>query len=166
MESCASVASRARSAIKPRVPLRGLRWLVPALGLALVFRHWVWMPVLLVGASMEPTLRNGQWAGVNKLAYRFRAPQRGDIVLVNTGSELTAKRILGLPREELALRGGALYVNGQPLTEPYVRRPSGDNIAAGQLGTNRFLVIGDNRQDTTVAVVKRERIVGPLIFWR
>jgi signal peptidase I len=88
------------------VAIGRLRWLVLALGLALAVRHWVWPPIVLTGESMVPTLHNLQIAGVNKLAYRFRPPCRGDVVLVNTGRELTAKRILGLPGEEIAMLDG------------------------------------------------------------
>lgn len=146
--------------------MRGLRWLVLALGLALAIRQWVWMPIFLTGMSMAPTVHNLQFAGVSKLAYRFRTPCRGDIVIVNTGCELTAKRILGLPGEEIAMRDGAFYVNGRPLAEPYVHFRGDASIAAGRLGPNTFVVAGDNRLITTIAVVNRERIVGRLVWWR
>jgi signal peptidase I len=136
--------------------------LLLGLGLALAVRQWVGTPTLLVGASMEPTFRSGRLAVVNKLAYHFRDPRRGDIVLVNTGRELHAKRIIGLPGEEVALQDGLFYVNGHLLAEPYVRFPGCDTIAAGRLGANRFLVVGDNRPESILAVVKRERIVGRL----
>ena len=145
--------------------MRRLRWLVPALGLVLAIRQWVWMPVVVVGESMMPTLRQGQFVGVNKVAYRFRPPHRGDIVLVRTRCALQAKRIVGLPGEEVSLRAGAVYVNERRLAEPYLSLRGGDTVAAGQLGTNRFLIAGDNRPESVVAVVNRDRIVGRLVWW-
>jgi signal peptidase I len=145
---------------------RSLHWLLLTLGLVLALRQWVWMPTLVIGESMKPALRHGQFAGVNKLSYHFRPPRRGDIVVVNTGRELNTKRILGLPGEEIAARAGVFYVNGRPLAEPYVRFRGNDTITAGRLGTNSFLVAGDNRTDSILAVVNRERIVGLLVFWR
>jgi signal peptidase I len=124
------------------------------------------MPLMVKGESMTPTLSQGQLVGVNKLAYCVRAPRRGEIVLVNTGRELHAKRILGLPGEEIALTNGVFYVNGWPLSEPYVQSRNSDSIGPGRLGPNRFLVAGDNRRESIVAVVNRERIVGPLVWWR
>jgi signal peptidase I len=135
------------------------------LGLVLAIRQWAWAPVVVIGGSMQPTLCSGQITVLSKLSYHFRPPRRGDIVLVDTGRELYAKRIIGLPGEDLALKAGVLYVNGRRLAEPYVQFPGDDSVAAGRLGTNRFLIAGDNRPDSTVAVVNRERIVGVLICW-
>jgi signal peptidase I len=124
-------------------------------------REWVWTPVLIRGESMLPTLRGGQLAGVNKLAYLFGPPRRGDIVDVWTGKDLMVKRIVGLPGEEVAVRDGTLYVNGSPLPEPYAIKKDW-NVAPGKLDVNSFLIMGDNRLDTVTAVVSRERIVGRL----
>ena len=141
-----------------------MRWLLPALGLALAFRHWVWAPVVVAGRSMEPTLHSGRLAGINKLAYRRYPPRRGDIVVVRTRGDLIIKRILGLPGEEVAIRDGVVYVNGQLLAEPYVRFAGNESIAAGRLGPNRFVAVGDYRVGSVIAVVSRERIVGRLMF--
>jgi signal peptidase I len=123
------------------------------------------MPVLISGESMVPTLRGGQLVGVNKLAYLFGPPPRGDIVEVWTGKDLMIKRIVGLPGEEVAVRDGMLYINGSPLREPYAINRHW-NVATGKLDVNSFLVVGDNRFQTIVAVVSRERIVGRLCLLR
>jgi signal peptidase I len=140
------------------------RWLLPALGLALAFRQWVWMPTIVAGRSMEPTLHSGHLAGINKLAYRRHSPRRGDTVVIRTGRDLIIKRILGLPGEEVAILDGVVYINGQPLAEPYVRSAGNGSIAPGRLGPNRFVAAGDYRTATVIAVVSRDRIVGRLMF--
>jgi signal peptidase I len=159
---------RAAGFHKPRfglTPQAVLLRLLPLLLLVLIIRQWVWMPVLIRGESMLPTLRGGQLAGVNKLAYLFRPPRRGDIVEVWTGKDLIVKRVVGLPGEEVAARGGTLYVNGSPLPEPYAIKRDW-NVAAGKLDFNSFLVVGDNRFQTVAALVGRERIVGRLSLLR
>ena len=143
-----------------------LRWLLPVLGLVLAIRQWVWMPILISGESMQPTLRGGQLAWVNKLAYRSRPPRRGDIVVVRTPRNWIVKRILGLPGEEIALRDGVCYIDGRPLAEPYVQFAGTDTTAPGRLGPNRYLVAGDYRAESAIAVVSRERVVGGLVCWR
>jgi signal peptidase I len=135
------------------------------LAAAWLLRHWVWMPVFIDGRSMEPTLRNAQFAGVNKLAYQFGSPQRGDVVAVWTGQDLVVKRIVGLPGEEVAARYGILYVNGRPLPERYVHLRGLSEIAPGKLGRDCFLIAGDNRSETFIAVVHRRRIAGRLVVW-
>ncbi len=54
---------------------------------------------------------------------------------------------------------------GRPLAEPYVRFNDSCNIAPGQLGANGFVVAGDNRRDTLIAVVNRQRILGRIVSW-
>jgi signal peptidase I len=139
---------------------RVLRRLLLAGVLALAVRHWVWKPLLVVGTSMQPTLPAGSIVGLNQLAYRFGLPQRGDIVALWTGRQLIVKRILGLPGEEILAADGVFYINGSPLAEPYVQLNDAANIAAGRLGANRFVVAGDNRRDTIIAVASLDRIVG------
>ena len=129
-----------------------------------LFRQAVWTPVIITGRSMLPTLRSGRLAGVNKLAYRFDAPRRGDVVAVWTGRELIVKRIVGLPGEEISAREGILYVNGARLAEPYVQLPHGWAIGAAKIEADSFVIAGDNRTETLVAVVHRSRIMGRLIF--
>jgi signal peptidase I len=143
-----------------------LRVVLLLLVLVLIVRRWVCCPILITGNSMLPTLRSGQLALLNKLAYRFRPPERGDIVSLWTGGELWTKRVLGLPGEEIEIRRGTIYVNGSPLREPYVRFNDSADIAPGKLGANRFVVAGDNRGPALIVVVSRERIVGRLMFVR
>jgi signal peptidase I len=149
--------------MRTAVSVRRLRWLSLALGLALAARQWVCMPELLTGESMRPTLHGGELVWVNKLAYRFGRPRRGEVVQVWTGRDVMVKRVLGLPGENIAMHDGIFYVNGAPLTEPYVQFKDESNIAPGLLGPDRFLVAGDNRSKTIIAVVNRDRIVGRVL---
>jgi signal peptidase I len=146
--------------MRTAISAQRLRWLLLALGLVLAARQWLWTPVLITGESMQPTLRGGQLVALNKLAYLFGRPQRGEVVGVWTGSGLMVKRVLGLPGETIALRDGMFYVNGAPVAEPYVQFHDVSTIAPGQLGPDRFVVAGDNRSKTIIAVVNRDRIVG------
>jgi signal peptidase I len=140
--------------------LRTLRRLLLLLALALLIRRWVWMPVLIVGDSMVPTLHGGKLAGVNKLVYLLRAPERGEVVELWTGKEFMIKRVLGLPGEEVMIRDGIVYVSGKALDEPYVRFQGHANVAPGRIGPGRFVVAGDNRLGTIIEVTSRERIIG------
>jgi signal peptidase I len=166
MEDRKLAGLRGQHAVRIGNPGRRLRWLLLALGLVLAVRQWVWMPTFITGESMQPTLRSGQLAGVNKLAYRFRPPRRGDIVLVYTGRDWIVKRIIGLPGEEVAVRDGVFYIDSRPLPEPYVQFAGTGTTSPGQLGPDRFVVTGDYRPESTIAVVRRDRIVGRLVFGR
>ena len=125
------------------------------------------------GYSMTPTLQNGEYILVNKLAYKTGEPQRGDIVVfvfpVNPQEDLI-KRVIGLPGETVSIHNGVVSVNGVPLTEPYIASPpayDGDWIVQdGQL-----IVLGDNRNDSRDShqwgLLPIENVIGRavLIYW-
>ena len=103
------------------------------------------------GSSMEPTLHNGQYLVVSKLAYWLRPPARGDIVVFHppTGvSDDYIKRIVGLPGEQVAVRDGEVFVEGVPLEESYVVR-RGSYSGTWELGTDEYFVLGDNRESSS-----------------
>jgi len=115
---------------------------------------------------MLPALRPGQIVGVNKLAYFRNLPKRGDLVLFSTGQELFIKRIVGLPGEKISVLKGIVCVDGRPLSESYPCSKDGRlTIGPGTIGRNQFVVMGDNRPESLIAVVNRERIVGRLVVW-
>jgi len=150
----------ARFGIRHPVVCQALVILLGALWLA---REWVAMPLQITGKSMVPTFQDGQMALVNKIAYLSTPPQRGDIVAVQTRQELMIKRIVGLPGEEIAIRDGVVYVAGAALNEPYVQLMDFGDVSRGRLGSAKYVVIGDNRSGTAIAVVRENRIVGKVI---
>ena len=139
-----------------------LRWLLLVLVLAWLLRRWVWMPTIILGDSMLPTLHQGHLAAVSKLAYWRRPPQRGDLVVIRTEKELIVKRIIALPGEEAAVTNGCVYLAGRQLPEPYVVFSEPSNIAPGRIPPDRFLVAGDNRRGGEFLLVMAHRIVGRL----
>jgi len=90
---------------------------IPALLIALAINFFVAQPTLVRGYSMEPTLHQEERLLVEKLSYRFHAPQRGDIVVLKVAQEPIplVKRVIGLPGETVEIRQGKVYVNGQHL---------------------------------------------------
>jgi signal peptidase I len=125
------------------------------------------------GFSMRPTLQDGEYILVNKLAYKTGEPARGDIIVfvfpVNPQEDLI-KRVIGLPGETVAVHNGGVSVNGVPLAEPYIASPpayDGDWIVPeGQL-----FVLGDNRNDSRDShqwqFLPIENVIGKavLIYW-
>src|SRR5580693_1521175 len=73
-------------------------------------------------ASMVPTLQIHDVLLVDKFEYRFHTPNRGDIVVFPPPVPTTddfIKRVVGRPGDELRVRGGTVYIDGKPLSEPY-----------------------------------------------
>ena len=76
--------------------------------------------------SMEPNFYEGQFVLVNKLAYKLGQPDRGDVVVFhnprNTNEDYI-KRIVGVPGDQVEIREGHAYINGQLLPEDYPHQP-------------------------------------------
>lgn len=131
---------------------------------------FVLAPIKVVGISMEPTFRNGKICVVNRLAYRARDPERGDVVAVKTTGEsvLYLKRIVGLPGETIRIGGGVIYIDEEPLEEPYVSENQKAWFMEGRtLDESSYFVIGDNRDTTfeghSFGIPPREKILGKVI---
>jgi signal peptidase I len=126
------------------------------------------------GRSMEPTLHDGQFLLVNKLAYRgFGEPQRGDVVVFEAWQQEKdfIKRVVGLPGDEIAIHDQLVYVNGSPLDEPYLDQDTVDTIGSITLGDGQYYVLGDNRGNSsdsrTYGPLPSEQIIGKawLTYW-
>ena len=120
---------------------------------------------------MVPTLQNGEFVLVNRLAYRMGAPQRGDIIVfhfpVDPTSQDLIKRVIGLPGDRIAVSNGIVSVNGQKLIEPYIAAaPIYDG--AWQIPANNLFVLGDNRNDSSDShswgMLPLNEIVGKAVF--
>lgn len=121
--------------------------------------------------SMEPTLHEGQYLIVSKIAYLLHSPNRGDIVVLDPpngqGSIPYIKRIIGLPNEHIQVRDGRVWVNGVALNEPYISGPPmyREDIT---LGGEEYLVLGDNRNNSSDShiwgTLPRDKIIGKTIF--
>lgn len=115
--------------------------------LLLVTFHFILLPARVTGKSMEPTYMDRSVTLINRYAYRWSRPKRGDIVAVKTTGEhnLFLKRVVGLPGETVEIRSGTVYINEEPLAEPYVRFSQQWNDPPKVVEPDKYLLIGDNR---------------------
>ena len=125
------------------------------------------------GLSMLPTLQDGEFVLVNRLAYRIGEPARGDIVVFRSTTNFDLdliKRIIGVPGDDVRVADGRVIVNGLALSEPYINaepRYSGDwGVPQGYL-----FVLGDNRNDSSDShawgLLPIQNVIGKaiLIYW-
>lgn len=124
------------------------------------------------GHSMETTLSDGDNLIVDKISYRFRDPERFEIIVFPFQYEehtYYIKRIIGLPGETVQVIDGYVYINGEVLDENYGLEVMDDpGIAAESitLGEDEYFVLGDNRnhssdsRDPSVGVLHRDDIMG------
>ena len=135
-------------------------------------------------SSMEPTLHgcagcNNDRVMANKFIYRFSEPERGQIVVfrsVEDEDTLLIKRVVGIAGDKIQLRGGTLYVNGEPQDEPNVHthpchRHMPRTCAFGPVTVPRghIFVMGDNRavsyDSRFFGTVPEDNVEGEA-FWR
>lgn len=103
------------------------------------------------GFSMEPTLRTNQYLLINKLSYMMSEPQRGDVVVLRFPQDPRRdfiKRIVGLPGEEVEVRGGVVFIDGRPLHEPYILARPAYPYSKKRVPPGSYFVLGDNRNNS------------------
>jgi signal peptidase I len=165
---------------KKSVAREYLESLVVAFILATFIRTFVVQAFKIPTGSMENNLLIGDHLLVNKVVYspslgRFedvgmgkRPIQRGHVVVFKYPDDANRdfiKRVIGLPGETIEIRAKRVYINGQPLDEPYVHflepplRPEdpeygirsdgqGDNYGPQTVPEGKLFVMGDNRDNS------------------
>ena len=130
---------------------------------------------LVEGPSMSPNLADSEFLIVNKLSYLTDDPRRGDIIVFRSPrspDEDLVKRVVGLPNEEVEIRGGQVYVNGHVVDESsYFRGAIGRDTPVRRVPEDSYFVMGDNRLQSRdsrdIGTVPRASIVGQvwLVYW-
>lgn len=170
-----AVATTREHASAGRARRRFLRSVViPALLLLLVFTGvFVCEPLRIGSASMAPTLRAGDHVLLDKLTYRLRPPQRGEIIAFRApdSGDLTIKRVVGVAGDSVALEDGLLVVNGETGDESYVDQRETDSAYYGPvtIPPGTVLVMGDHRgtsiDSRSYGPVQTADVIGRVV-WR
>jgi signal peptidase I len=175
--------------------IEALKTVALSLVLAFGIRTFIAEARYIPSGSMEPTLLINDRLIVDKVAYRFNPPQRGDIVVFDPTENLSKKgfkdafikRVVGLPGEQVALIDGKVYINGKPLQEKYIEQGLATEISDCDpshidtgtfflsqpqvLAPNQYLVLGDNRHNSLDGrcwgAVPASKIIGKatILFW-
>ncbi len=128
------------------------------------------------GMSMSPTLKDKENLILDKISYRFRDPERYEIVVFPPKYKENTyyiKRVIGLPGETVQIRNGEVYIDGMRLEGDEAYGKIKDPGLAAEpflLGEEEYFVLGDNRNDSIdsrepeVGAVRREDILGRAFF--
>ena len=155
--------------------------LLAAVAIAATVRYFVFEPVRVDGHSMDTTLADKEVMLVTKPEVLLGKLKHGDVVVVRFPDRFTetkirlgapidislsshtlfVKRLVGLPGDVIAVQGGHLYLNDQPVDEPYVDADKfgGRDFARYTLKEDEYFVMGDNRANSNDS-----RSVGPLSY--
>ena len=136
----------------------------------------LYQPVRVEGTSMQPRLHDQDRLFINKFVYRFENISRGDVIVFHyprDPSKSYIKRVIGLPGDKVRIDQGTVYVNGNPIDEPYVPERFQDtrSVAEEVIPTGDFWVMGDHRSISSdsrdFGPVARDLIYGKasFVYW-
>ncbi|XEC97084.1 signal peptidase I [Paenibacillus tarimensis] len=158
--------------------------------LVFLIRTFLFSPFIVDGPSMQPNFETGERVIVNKIIYDIRQPKRGEVVVFHVPEEGRdfIKRVIGVPGDKVRLEGDSLFINDEPVDEPYLKEAieqarsrgeiynTGDNfpnhyVQSDVVPENMILAFGDNRRNSKdsrmIGFVSIEEVVGraDIIFW-
>ena len=154
-----------------------IKIVILALLIVIPIRYFIFQPFVVKGNSMEPNFHQGDYLIVDEISYRFKQPQRGDVIVFHypqDPSQRFVKRIIGLPGETIEIEDGKVIIfseeGSQILDEsdylfPSVSTPGDIRIT---LAGDEYFVLGDNRVSSSDSrrwgPLPREDIVGRVFF--
>lgn len=119
----------------PKLNCRFIIRLALVIIICIVLFSYILEPCFIKGKSMQPTYPAVGFTFCNRLAYRNKLPARGDIIILSyAGKKLLLKRVIGLPGETIKIVDGIIYINGEKLDEPYVKKRGGALVPASTQG--------------------------------
>lgn len=132
---------------------------IAIIAFVLLFRHFLYTPIVVRETSMKPTLYDGDVMILDKIGYRINGLSRFDIVVFNYEKDKLIKRVIGLPGDTVEYRDNKLYINDKLVEENYTREDTEDFILEvigySVIPKDKYLVMGDNRP-----VSKDSRMIG------
>jgi signal peptidase I len=174
-----------------------------ALGIAILVKSFLVQAFYIPSESMVPTLEIGDRVFVNKLVYDFGDIERGDVIVFENphsaqlqergtvsaflhwlgegigfaqpADEDFIKRVVALPGETIEIRDDVVYIDDEPLDEPYLTeaaRSSNGDFPAQIVPADSLFVMGDNRANSAdsrfgLGFVPFDKVIGRafVVIW-
>jgi signal peptidase I len=131
-----------------------VRFAFISLIIILPIRMYIIQPFVVSGESMIPTFKDKDYLIVDEITYRFKTPQRGDVIIFHPPNQSKdiyyIKRVVGLPGEKVILQGTKVIIvndenpKGIELDEPYISTVTSDDMEI-KVSDKEVFVLGDNR---------------------
>lgn len=155
--------------------LEFLKILIISLAIVLPIRYFLIQPFYVKGASMEPSFHDYEYLIIDEISFRFRGPQRGEIVVFRSPynwHDYYIKRIIGLPTERIVIKDGEIYIYNEKFKdgikldelgylEPGVKTPGEIDLTLSQ---EKYFVLGDNRNSSldsrSFGPISKNQIIG------
>lgn len=148
--------------------------IVVAIGLAVFLVHAFGGQASVAGNSMLPLLNSDDVVLINQLSYKFREPERFEVVVFEREDKKhNIKRVIGLPGETVQIKNGTVLIDGRELTaEAGLEKVSLAGLAENPvvLGEEEYFLLGDNRDSSedsrfsNVGNIREDQIKGKVWF--
>ena len=150
-----------------------------ALLIVVPIRYFIFQPFFVKGQSMEPNFENNDYLIVDEISYRFRVPQRGEVIVFKNPQnpfQRYIKRIIGLPGETVEIEDGKVIISKDSetwvLDESAYLPPASQTDPKGfkilTLGQDQYFVLGDNRTNSADSrswgALPEDEIIGRVFF--
>lgn len=147
-----------------------------AIILAFFIRYFIVELYMVEGPSMRPTLVNSERLIVSKFIYRFKSPEKGEILVFRYPSDPSRdfiKRVIAAPGDTIEIKDGRVFVNGQLQNETYILEKMKGSYPLSTVPSGHVFVMGDNRNNSEdsrfrdVGFVPFDLIKGKavMVFW-
>jgi len=156
-----------------------LETIVVAFAIFAIVYLFIASPHEVIGRSMEPNFYEGEFLLADKITFRFREPERGDVIIFKyDDTHDYIKRVIGVPGDEVYVNNGEVYINGEAIEETYL--PAGLETANGNYMTpgrkeivpeGTVFALGDNRPHSSdsrnFGMIEADNIKGRAIirYW-
>lgn len=160
-------------------------WVEPiiiAVILALIIRTFVVQAFKIPTGSMKPTLVEGDRLLVNKFIYKFKKPERGDVIVFISPEDRKKdfiKRLVALPGEDVEISNGTIFIDGRAVDSDsimkeryyYNRGEFGKEGEVLKVPVDSYYVLGDNsissRDSRYWGFLSKKDLIGKafLIYW-
>jgi len=140
----------------------------------LALRSWVCEPIYIASDSMAPTLTVGHHLFLDKLTFRFRDPQRGEIISFRSpvGEDHgSVKRVIAVGGDTIELREKRVYLNGEEQHEEYAyyaragEKLAGDTLGPLKVPEGTVFLLGDNRDNSNDSSSWKNPATGEPIYF-
>ncbi len=146
-----------------------------ALLIVVPIRFYLFQPFIVRGASMEPSFHEADYLIVDQLSYRFREPERGEVIVFHYPQDPQKrhiKRIIGLPGEEVVIKEEKIFIidDGEMivLKEEYIPLPRTFGEERIFVEEDNYFVMGDNRSASfdsrNWGSLPKKNIIGRVFF--
>jgi signal peptidase I len=139
---------------KDRIMKEVIDWakhIIIAIVIAFFLLNFVIINANVPTESMMNTIMVNDRIFANRLAYLFSEPKRGDIVVFRYPDDekvLYVKRLIGLPGDTIEIKNQKVYINNEPIEEPYLREPMKGTYGPFKVPEGKYFMMGDNRNNS------------------